>query len=266
MEEAPHVETAIINSIVTIGAPSPQNQGGETWTFESWSDGGTQGHDIIAPASAASFTAAFTSGGSGGGGSGGGGSSGGTTQVLGTTISFLDTDGNIHQANIELIATAEITVGCTVDGLYYCPSRPITRAELAAFLLRALGIEEFVAFRGTFPDVPAGEWYTPYVETIESLGIASGYPDGTYRPDEIVTRAEMAVFLIAAFKAGILPDPEGLFADVNLTEFYAAEAEELYRDGTTNGCAVNPLEYCPFEPVLRDQMASFIARILGLGG
>ena len=52
---------------------------------------------------------------------------------------FDDVDpSSAHAANIEALYAAQITTGCTQDPLAYCPSRPVTRAQMAAFLARAL--------------------------------------------------------------------------------------------------------------------------------
>ncbi len=50
---------------------------------------------------------------------------------------FVDDDGNPHEGAIEAIAAAGITTGCLPD--LFCPAAPVTRAEMAAFLVRALG-------------------------------------------------------------------------------------------------------------------------------
>ena len=51
---------------------------------------------------------------------------------------FADTAGNAHEANIDNLAAAEITTGCKRDPLRYCPDAPVTRAQMATFLHRAL--------------------------------------------------------------------------------------------------------------------------------
>jgi hypothetical protein len=56
---------------------------------------------------------------------------------------------------------------------------------------------------GAFSDI-AGHWAEAWVEQLAIKGITSGYPDGTYRPENQVTRAEMAVFLVKSFN---LPMP-----------------------------------------------------------
>lgn len=180
---------------------------------------------------------------------------------------FIDDDGNIHEANIEAIAAAGITRGCnppTND--HFCPDRSVTRAEMAAFIIRALGLEDqMVGYQGTFSDIPADEWYTPYVETLAQRGITTGYSDGTYRPGNEVSRAEMAVFIVRSFGPDAVPKATGIFVDVPATAWFAPSVEQIYRDGVTKGCRTDPLTYCPGDSVRRDQMASFLARALGIG-
>jgi len=52
---------------------------------------------------------------------------------------------------------------------------------------------------GTFTDVPQGYWAQPYVRALAAKNIISGFPDGTYRPDEPVTRAQFAAIISKAF-------------------------------------------------------------------
>ena len=56
---APLTKTAVIGSTNTISAPSPQTIGGSAYAFGSWSDGGAQTHNVVAPATATTYTATF---------------------------------------------------------------------------------------------------------------------------------------------------------------------------------------------------------------
>jgi hypothetical protein len=189
-----------------------------------------------------------------------------TVEVDDTRIGnrFIDDDGNPHEANIEAIAAVGITDGCNppLDDRY-CPLRSVTRAEMAAFLVRALGEEDNLpAYHQYFVDVPDGQWYTGYVERLYELGITTGYDDQTYRPDAPVSRAEMASFLTRAFD---LPaDTTDYFTDDD-GSFFEPDINAIAAAGITNGCNAAQHLYCPDRNVLRDQMASFLARALGLG-
>ena len=181
---------------------------------------------------------------------------------------FVDDDGDFHEANIDAIASAGLTNGCDPPANdRYCPSDLVSRASMAAFLTRAIGEDVgSMPYHGYFADVPAGQWYTPYVERLYELGITTGYADHTYRPDRAVSRAEMAAFLARAFDhtSDVAP-ARGVFTDVDPGAWYAPSVELIYDLGITKGCSTSPRAYCPNVMVPRDQMASFLARTLGIG-
>ncbi len=177
---------------------------------------------------------------------------------------FCDEDGSVHQANIEQIAAWEITLGCDADdATKFCPSAQITRRQMAAFLHRA------VNRLGTIPDpagveisdVPADAWYRTFAEWVVSTG-AFAAPDGIFNPGGVVTRADMAVMMIASFPdINAVDEPEGLFNDVTDADPEVVRAVEgMYHTGVTRGCSTTPLNYCPDQPVTRAQMASFFVR------
>ena len=213
--------------------------------------------------------------GSGPGGSGPGGS--GTAAVVTTTTTtlpsgasrFSDVEGGVHAAPIEAIYDLGVTLGCDSLGRRYCPNDPVTRAQMAAFLVRALealpGVDIPDGEIEEFSDVDDGAWYWSYVRDLVLLGITDGYPDGTYRPDEFVTRAQMASFLSRAFLNDETRDGDSVpFADVSDANVHARAIQDISSAGVTSGCSAEPVRYCPDEPITRAQMASFIARILGL--
>ena len=178
---------------------------------------------------------------------------------------FSDDDGNVHEANIEAIAEVGITLGCNPpDNNRYCPGEVVARAQMMAFLARALGEEgnpEVTTSR--FTDVPDGAWYLPYLERLADLGVVEPYEDGTFRPYEPLTRLDMAVFLARAFPAiSEVAEPAGVFVDVPADAEHAGAVEGILAAEVTKGCSAEPLLYCPDKAVPRDQMASFLARAL----
>jgi hypothetical protein len=103
---------------------------------------------------------------------------------------------------IDRMAALQITLGCTPDHLQYCPSNPVLRQEMAAFLLRALG--EFsppTPASQRFNDVPPGNLFYNFIDRAAVLNITLGCtPDHQlYCPADPVTRAQMAAFLVRAF-------------------------------------------------------------------
>ena len=112
---------------------------------------------------------------------------------------FVDVDpGSVHAPNINAVADAGISIGCDSTGAVFCPDDLVTRAQMATFLSRALDLEPGAA--GPFSDIGTAGVHAPNINAIWRAGITAGCsPDGTrYCPDEAVTRAQMATFLVRA--------------------------------------------------------------------
>lgn len=178
-------------------------------------------------------------------------------EVAGTR--FADEDGGVHEANIELIAGAGITLGCNPpDNTNFCPTDPVSRGQMAAFLDRALNLP--ASNEDKFGD-DNGNIFEANINNLAEAGVTLGCnpPSNTdYCPDDYVTRGRMAAFLVRAF--GLTDQGTKDFADDDNSVF-EADIEKLATAGITIGC--NPpanTNFCPDDLVLRNQMASFIAR------
>jgi zinc D-Ala-D-Ala carboxypeptidase len=111
----------------------------------------------------------------------------------------------------------------------------------------------------TFTDIAS----SPFREDIEWLaarGVTYGCGNGRFCPTHAVTREQMASFLVRMFGYTTLPagDP---FSDDNGSQ-HEGDINRLYAAGVTTGCGVG--QFCPGRVVSREQMASFLARALGL--
>ncbi len=101
---------------------------------------------------------------------------------------------------IEQLANEGITGGCGNGN--YCPSIPVTRDQMAVFLLRGEHGGSYVppeATGATFADVPSTHWAAAWIEQLANEGITGGCGNGNYCPSTPVTRDQMAVFLVRAF-------------------------------------------------------------------
>jgi len=110
------------------------------------------------------------------------------TEFWSTTNAYSDVRADQWFNNaISTLSNAGILDGYN-DGTFR-PNAPITRAEFAKIAVSffAYADEEYKAL---YPDVPEGKWYAQYVEAATELGLINGYPDGTFRPDKTITRAE----------------------------------------------------------------------------
>ena len=167
---------------------------------------------------------------------------------------------------VEAIATAGLTAGYP-DGTYR-PDNPVTRAEMAVFLKK--GIHGSTYFPPTpdgshpFNDI-AGHWAEAWIEDLFDEGFTSGFPDGTYRPDNQVTRAEMAVFLKKAIHGSAYTSPttDGSHPFSDIAGHWAeAWIEDLYDEGITSGFPDGT--YRPENQVTRAEMAVFLVNAFSL--
>jgi hypothetical protein len=123
--------------------------------------------------------------------------------ALGSSTGFGDVSTSYWAAGwIKQLAAEGITGGCGSGN--YCPEAPVTRAEMAIFLLRSRHgsnyIPPVVGTSTGFSDVSTSYWAAAWIKQLVAEGITSGCGAGTYCPEAPVTRAQMAVFLVRAFE------------------------------------------------------------------
>jgi hypothetical protein len=169
---------------------------------------------------------------------------------------------------IERLFAAGITGGCGTSPLRYCPASSVTRAQMAIFLERGMNGSAYTppAATGTvFGDVPISYWAAAWIEKLFADGITGGCGGGNYCPDQAVTRAELAIFLLRAEHGSSYTPPAAtgtVFGDVPVSYWAAAWIERLYAEGITGGCGGG--NYCPAKAVTRAEMAVFLVRTFGL--
>jgi len=177
---------------------------------------------------------------------------------------FFDDDFNVFEADIEWMAGEGITKGCnppTND--LFCPDSTVTRGQMAAFLVRALGLTDDGGgdlFVDDDESIFEGD-----IDRMATAGITKGCNppvNDRFCPDAEVTRGQMAAFLVRAL--GYTDDGGGdLFTDDDGSVF-EGDIDRLGTAGVTKGC--NPPtndRYCPDSAVTRGQMAAFLHRALG---
>ena len=143
------------------------------------------------------------------------------------------------------------------------PQGNITRAEVATIFYRLLKDEvreEIETDVNSFPDVNADDWFNITVSSLANMGALSGYEDGTFRPNEPISRAELAAMAVRFYDTFEAEYEEGTFLDVDGDEWYAdaiAAAEELgiiggYPDGTVR----------PNNNITRAETCAIVNRVL----
>ena len=147
------------------------------------------------------------------------------------------------------------------DGLVH-PERNITRAEVATIFFRMLldeSREYFWAQENDFSDVAETDWFNNAVSTLANAQLINGYPDGSYRPNANITRAEFATIAIRFFldedveiEENNLSDVKGHWAEANINLAYALELINGYPDGT----------FRPDQKITRAEAMAIVNRVL----
>jgi hypothetical protein len=182
-------------------------------------------------------------------------------------LKFIDVaDGSQFWEDIYRIAARGVTVGCPAPN--YCPEGAVTRAQMAVFIERALGV--FTPPTPTtqhFTDVPPGYWAYAFIEDFATRGITSGCTPTTYCPEGTVTHEQMAKFTIVARGEPNPPTPPAQrFNDVLPSNVFYNFIERM---GALDiwqgqGCPQGPGYYCPGAPVTRRQMAHILVKAFGI--
>ncbi len=139
------------------------------------------------------------------------------------------------------------------------PGGYITRAEASTIFFRLLTDktrEQYWATTNAYSDIKSGDWYNNAISTLSNAGIVSGYPDGTFRPNAPITRAEMSK-IIALFAK--LDKTTDRFSDIagHWAEAYIKLAAgngwiEGYPDGS----------FRPNQSITRAETVTMINRVL----
>ena len=180
--------------------------------------------------------------------------------------------GHAFRPWIDALVQAGITGGCATNPARYCPDSPVTRAQMAVFLLRSIAYPDTVSppeSPTVFVDVPTDHPFARWINALFDAGITAGCASSParYCPESAVTRAQMAVLLLRAkYGPGYQPPTPTTqrFTDVGLADPFAPWIDRLAEEGITGGCSTNPAQFCPGQIVTRAQMAVFLVRTFGL--
>lgn len=141
---------------------------------------------------------------------------------------------------------------------------------MALFLLRGIhGAEYFPPDAGDntwFYDVPITHWAADWIKQLAAENITSGCGNKKYCPDNLVTRAEMAKFLLSAkYGESYQPPDAGVntgFNDVPITHWASDWIKQLSLENITSGCGNK--NFCPENLVTRAEMAKFLVLTFNL--
>ena len=106
-----------------------------------------------------------------------------------------DVAGTNYEDAVNVLTELGVVEGYK-DGTYK-PGNIVTRAEMATLIVKAMGLNDYAVGKSTYTDMN-GHWADAYVAYATSLGVLSGYADGTFRPNQTVTYDQAITMLVQA--------------------------------------------------------------------
>jgi len=187
----------------------------------------------------------------------------GAYTVIASDQSFADVNGHWAKEDIVLMANKLLVEGRGQDR--FVPDDNISRAEFAAMLVRALGLDDEPNGATPFRDVTPGAWYAGAVRAANEAQLIDGFEDGTFRPAQLITREQMAVMLVRAMEyAGSAPTANGTSKTFDDAADIAPWADAAV-DGLTGASIIHGLSETTFGPrehATRAQSAALLKRML----
>ncbi|MFA9558101.1 S8 family serine peptidase [Evansella sp. AB-rgal1] len=173
---------------------------------------------------------------------------------------FRDISSHWAKDEVEVMASRTIIKGTSEE--LFDPNANITRAQFAALLTRALGLEK-TSYKGTFSDVGGNAWYALEVEAAQQAGIVEGYSN-KFSPNANITREEMAVMILRAYEyyyeESVAVSGQVAFTDKSAISSWALEAVEAANEleivkGRT------PTTFAPKDNATRAEAAVMLYRL-----
>lgn len=175
---------------------------------------------------------------------------------------------DLHGRAIDCVAWWGISTGTTLST--YAPGSTVTRAQMATFIGRTINEIDPVRLPLSPPnaftddDGAAHRPHHVWINRLAAVGIVKGTRAGRYDPDAPVSREALATFLVRAHDHLASPDlaPSGPYFSDNTSPTHGGNVDKAASVGLTSGTA--PGRYSPGLSLRRNQMASFLARLVDL--
>lgn len=142
--------------------------------------------------------------------------------VIWNPIEFSDVENHWAKDSINNMGSRLVVNG--VGNNNYDPDRSITRAQFAAIMVKALGLEPGTG-TNSFSDVASTDWFCKYIETASTYGIINGYSADTFGPNDTITREQAMAMIARAMKI------TGL--EISLTYSETSSLLAAYTDGAS---------------------------------
>lgn len=195
-----------------------------------------------------------------------------TINSIGSELSTIDRQPSAYDdlfPDIQDPALREAVIYLSQEGIIqgypdntFRPDQTINRAEALKIIFKTTGQQAATDFQSPFPDVQTSQWFAPYVSQAKTLGIISGYPDGTYKPWQEVNRAEFVKIAMSAQDNYLEPNDYlaaiTQYSDLDINEWYMP-----YLDfAVTNNLHSDSRKFRPTAGMTRGEAALIIYRII----
>lgn len=141
-------------------------------------------------------------------------------------------------------------------------NRNITRAEIATIFARILNLRPLVEHEQLYSDVPLHQWYADAVEAVTKHGLFTGYADGTFKPDQPITRAELTSVIFRFMQLEERPPVKPNFLDL-IGHWAGDMIEDIYRNKIAQGYADGSFK--PDQNIVRSEAVTMINRLMYRG-
>jgi hypothetical protein len=142
------------------------------------------------------------------------------------------------------------------DGTFR-PHLDSTRGQVVKMLAVGLGWNLYIPAVPTFSDVPPGSPFYSYIETAHLRGVLGGYEDGTFRPQNPLTRAQAAKLIVTAKGWPLVSPPQPTFSDLDHDDWAYGYVEAALSRGVVGGYQDGTFR--PHVHVTRSQLAKMVA-------
>ncbi|MGO4890247.1 S-layer homology domain-containing protein [Anaerobacillus sp. MEB173] len=140
----------------------------------------------------------------------------------------------------------------------FMPNEHLTRAQAASMIARTLELNVSNT-TSVFPDVKSDHWAAAPIYAVQEAGIVKGYEDGTFRPNQVLTREEISMLLVRAFSIAE-SNGQTTYSDVRADHWAADAIQRITASGITRGFEDNTFR--PKEKITRAQFTVFVYRAM----
>lgn len=148
------------------------------------------------------------------------------------------------------------------DGGFH-PENPLSRIELLKILLEGGGFGLDAGFESNFPDVPTEVWHAPYIAKARALGWVQGYEDGTFRPNQPVSKIEAAKLLLKS--RNLIPEDiagHAPYSDIPRMAWYAPYIYLMQEKALIS--RATGLHFWPDKEIKRGLVSEWLFRLMAL--